>query len=132
MPTKNTAAVVENVAGAINVLNVFVTHVDPIRFPIATNFPSAIFAERYREKKIYSFASLPMPLPLLLVVMLILLLISLLLLLLNGGKFARALTRNVDNHNADIKVKVFLCTAKINTQKLNTAERAHSTRTPKF
>lgn len=54
MPTKNIAAVVENVAGAINVLNVFVTHVDPIRFPIATNFPSAIFAERYREKKIYS------------------------------------------------------------------------------
>lgn len=33
---------------------------------------------------------------------------------------------NVDNHNANIKVKVFLCTAKINTQKLNTAERAHA------
>lgn len=46
------------------------------------------------------------------------------------GKFARSpictLVRNIDDHNADIKVKVFLCTAKINTQKLNTAERAHA------
>lgn len=43
MATKTLPRCRQNVAGAINVLNVFVTHVDPIRFPIATNFRARYF-----------------------------------------------------------------------------------------
>lgn len=110
----------QNVADAINVLNVFVTHVHPIRFPNETNFRALIARQGRTNERTNERANQ-----------------------MNEGIFefviiARTHTHayhpthicrsphNVDNHNANIKVKVFLCTAKINTQKLNTAERAHA------